>query len=130
MKFDPPNPSQDFAKDTSRWIQGLSHSIPIDFQPSIPRPTLPSINDHGSMLPYPSPILVGIDPMLDELHSHVSHLSSTLLTGALGSGKTSVAKSVAQRMRRELLYHIPHNLLSLQATGQRREPHLDNQGNA
>lgn len=107
IKFHPPFASQSSGKDPARWILGSDWQLPIEFQTPIPRPSLLSVSNAGNELGAEYP-LVGIDFLLAELQSHLSQLSSVLLTGALGSGKTSVAQSVASFLRKDQLFHTTY----------------------
>ncbi|KAL8953872.1 MAG: hypothetical protein Q9222_000318, partial [Ikaeria aurantiellina] len=48
------------------------------------------------------PQMVGVDRFSDRCLSDLSHASSILLTGGLGSGKTSLAQSLGHRLRSQL----------------------------
>lgn len=107
LKFHPASTSQTAAKNPAHWILGSDWQLPIEFQAPIPRPSWLSMTDIGNDLCDESP-LVGIDQLLEELRSHLSQLSSVLLTGALGSGKTSVAQSVARFLRHDQLFYTAY----------------------
>lgn len=107
IKFHPPFASQIPGKDPVRWILGSDWQLPIEFQTPIPRPSLLSVSNADNELGAEN-ALVGIDILLQELQSHLSQLSSVLLTGALGSGKTSVAQSVANFLRKDQLFHTTY----------------------
>lgn len=107
VKLYPPPASQSSAKDPARWILGSEWQLPIEFQAPIPRPSKLSTSDPEGESRTSSP-LVGIDSLLEELRSHLSQLSSVLLTGALGSGKTAVAQSVADFLRKDQLFHTTY----------------------
>lgn len=107
LKFHPPSTSQGPGKSPTHWMLGSDWQLPIEFQAPIPRPSWLSASDVGADLGTADP-LVGIDSLLQELQSHLSHLSSVLLTGALGSGKTSVAQSVARFLRADQLFHTTY----------------------
>lgn len=104
LKFHPPLASQTPAKAPSHWILGSDWQLPIEIQAPIPRPSWLSVSESGEDLRTKNS-LVGIDSLLQELRSHLSQLSSVLLTGALGSGKTSVAQSVARSLRNDQLFY-------------------------
>ncbi|MDA4133015.1 MAG: AAA family ATPase, partial [Thaumarchaeota archaeon] len=82
--------------------------MPIEVQPPISRPSALAVPDSVEALSSSDDVLVGIDSLLSELKSHLSHMSSVLLTGALGSGKTSVAKLMARRLREDHLCHTTY----------------------
>lgn len=103
VKFDP-EPS---TKESLAWILASEWRLNVEVQPAIPRPSGPSTSLQ-TPLPQAESILVGIDSLLSDLQSHLSHLSSVLLTGGIGSGKTAVAQSVARRLKEEQLYHTTY----------------------
>ncbi|KUI57564.1 Peroxisome biosynthesis protein PAS1 [Cytospora mali] len=107
VKFHPVPASQGSAKLSSQWILGSDWQLPIEFQAPLPRPSWLSDSESTAIPPTESP-LVGIDSLLQELQSHLSQLSSVLLTGALGSGKTSVAQSIARVLRKDQLFHTTY----------------------
>ncbi|KAI1333182.1 AAA-domain-containing protein [Xylariaceae sp. FL0255] len=104
LKFDTPS-----SQDAKRWYLPSDRTPLIDVQPPIPRPSWldEDVADEGIPTSNQS-TLVGMDPLLGSLKSHLSHISSVLLTGALGSGKTSVAQSLAQTLRKEFLFHTTY----------------------
>lgn len=104
LKFHPPSTAQASSKAQEHWILGSDWQLPIELQAPIPRPSWLSMSDIGEDLGDANP-LVGIDHLLEELRSHLSQLSSVLLTGALGSGKTSVAQSVGRFLRHDQLFY-------------------------
>ncbi|CAM1506577.1 Fc.00g062180.m01.CDS01 [Cosmosporella sp. VM-42] len=97
--------SQEQSKDVTNWVVGLDSKLPIDFQPPTPRPSWFSDSDSFERQPTNDSLLVGIDSLLDNLQSQLAHMSSVLLTGGMGSGKTSIAKYLAQKLREETLFH-------------------------
>ncbi|PBP26421.1 ATPase [Diplocarpon rosae] len=97
------------AKPTCSWFLGSERKFNIEVQAAVPRPsTLSKKSEIGDPLPHDAPVLVGIDSLIGQLHSHLSHLSSVLLTGALGSGKSSLAQLLAHRLRSETLFHATY----------------------
>ncbi|KAH7328751.1 P-loop containing nucleoside triphosphate hydrolase protein [Stachybotrys elegans] len=105
VKFDytPEFAAQERPKDTCLWLAGADAKMSIEFQPPIPRPTPPT--ELFDAQPSTDCLLVGIDALLESLQAQLSHLSSVLLTGAMGSGKTSAAKYIAQSLRKDNLFN-------------------------
>ncbi|OAA32834.1 ATPase, AAA-type, core [Moelleriella libera RCEF 2490] len=103
--YSPEHAGQDPAKDAIMWASGLSDKIQLEFQQPQPRPSWFSDSDVFELLPEIDSTLVGIDALLSDLQKHLTHLSSVLLTGAMGSGKTSVAKHTAQKLRQDSLFY-------------------------
>ncbi|GKT83660.1 peroxisome biosynthesis protein [Colletotrichum tofieldiae] len=108
IKFDPPAINSDPLRSSTRWVLGLSEKIPIDIRDPVPRPSWMNNDSIAELQPSYEGQLVGIDKLLQDLRSHLSHLSSTLLTGALGSGKTAVARSLAHELGKDLLFHTTY----------------------
>lgn len=107
VRFHPPPASQGSGKEPAHWILGSDWQLPLEFQAPIPRPTWLSESESTVVPPDVGP-LVGIDSLLEDLRSHLSHSSSVLLTGALGSGKSSVARSVSKYLREDQLFHTTY----------------------
>ncbi|TGJ85895.1 hypothetical protein E0Z10_g2885 [Xylaria hypoxylon] len=107
MRFETSNTSSS-PPEVLKWRLGSERPVSIDVQSPIPRPAW---LDQGVVDedPYPSTsLLVGIDSLLEDLRSHLLHMSSVLLTGALGSGKTAVAQNLAQTLREDYLFHTTY----------------------
>ncbi|KAK3329750.1 P-loop containing nucleoside triphosphate hydrolase protein [Apodospora peruviana] len=109
IKFDPPfAPSQGGGKKPLSWILGSDWKLPIAVQPPVPKPAWLSELDGELASEISDSLLVGIDSLLEKLRLHLSHMSSVLLTGGQGSGKTSIAQAVARTLRSEQLYHTSY----------------------
>ncbi|KAI3395423.1 hypothetical protein diail_1352 [Diaporthe ilicicola] len=107
IKFHPPPVSQGSAKEPAHWILGSDWQLPLEVQAPIPRPAWLS-ESTSTIAPRAVGPLVGIDSLLEELKSHLSQLSSVLLTGTLGSGKSSVARSVSTFLQQDQLFHTTY----------------------
>ncbi|KAI0125658.1 P-loop containing nucleoside triphosphate hydrolase protein [Xylariales sp. AK1849] len=107
IKLDPP-PVSAGSKETLNWYLGSERHVPLEVQPPIARPSWLEDRDIENSAPLSDSVLVGINTLLAEVKSHLSHLSAVLLTGALGSGKTSVAQSLAQTLQRDYLFHTTY----------------------
>lgn len=108
IKFHPAPPSQGSGKDLANWILGSEWQVPIEVQAPIPRPPWLAESDASGTSLKSDAGLVGIDSLLGELRSHLSHLSSVLITGAQGAGKTSVAQSIAETLKTDQLFHTTY----------------------
>lgn len=97
--------SQEQSKETTLWLPAAEAKLSIEFQQPVPRPTWISEADIFDLDPTHDGLLVGIDKLLGNLQSNLSHLSSVLLTGTMGSGKTTIAKHMAEKLRTENLFH-------------------------
>ncbi|KXX78708.1 Peroxisome biosynthesis protein PAS1 [Madurella mycetomatis] len=109
VKFEPSHAaSQGSGRKPLSWILGSEWKLPISVQPPIPKPSWLSDFDADLVPDSPDSLLVGIDSLLEKLQSHLSHMSSVLLTGGQGSGKTCVAQSVVRTLRASQLYHATY----------------------
>jgi peroxin-1 len=108
VRFEPSQPAfQGSGKKPLNWILGAEWKLPIVVQPPVPKPSWLS-DLEADHVDAPDSLLVGIDSLLDKLKSHLSHMSSVLLTGGQGSGKTSVAQTVVRALRSSQLYHTTY----------------------
>ncbi|KAM4054904.1 ATPase family associated with various cellular activities (AAA) domain-containing protein [Hirsutella rhossiliensis] len=94
---------QEKSKEAALWMTSLDSKVSIEFQQPQPRPPWMANSDVFELQPSDDSFLVGIDALLASLQSHLAHMSSVLLTGTMGSGKTAVAKHLAKRLRQESL---------------------------
>lgn len=107
LRFDH-HPSES-GKPSCNWFLGSERKFTVEVQAAIPRPlSISKEVNTGDPLPHKAPVLVGIDNLIEQLQSHLSHMSSVLLTGALGAGKSSVAQLLAHRLRSETLFHTTY----------------------
>ena len=106
IRFDPPAVESDGSEDGQlRWFLGQELKLDMKLRQEIshPRQTLePRIE---KIRPDP-PALIGISDIIDLILSHLSHSSSVLLTGGIGSGKSSVAYVLGHRLRSSQLFHV------------------------
>ncbi|KAF2842834.1 AAA-domain-containing protein [Patellaria atrata CBS 101060] len=107
IKFDPAPPLLGESKKSPLlWILGSERTLPIELQSEITKPTSHfKSSSVGETIPKSSPVMAGIDTLIEQLLSHLSHSSSVLLTGGLGSGKTSLTHLLAHRLQNEHLFH-------------------------
>ena len=105
LDFDPA-PAGDPSKTRTNWLQGAERKLEISVQPETAPPKLPE--PPGESLPSQPPSMVGIDALTAQTRSSLLHSSSVLLTGGLGSGKTSLAQLLAHQLREEYLYHTTY----------------------
>lgn len=94
------------SKSPVLWIQGSEKLASIEVQQEIPKPVnFLKAWAPGEPLPDQVPLMVGIEKLIDQLNTHLSNLSSVLLTGGLGAGKSSLAQLLAHSLRSEYLFH-------------------------
>ena len=110
LRFDPLLSSSATEKPATRWLVGLGGSINIQVQQEISHPYQMRKSAAAEVDPLPLliPNLVGISGLLARLVSNLSHHSSVLLNGGLGSGKTSIAESVAITLRQDEFHHATY----------------------
>lgn len=104
LEYDGAPSGQDKEPEIPRWCMSLDSSVAIEFQPPVPRPSWILEEEPYDRTPTHTTILAGIDTLLQSLETHLLRGSSTLLTGAMGSGKTAVAKYIAQELRSTHFY--------------------------
>ncbi|KAK4681363.1 Peroxisome biosynthesis protein pex1 [Podospora pseudoanserina] len=108
VRFEPSQPTSQSGKKPLSWILGSEWRLPISIQPPIPKPAwLTEFEAELATEPSDS-LLVGIDSLLDKLKTHVMHMSSVLLTGGQGAGKTCVAQHIAHALRSSQLFHTTY----------------------
>ncbi|KAL8700577.1 MAG: hypothetical protein Q9201_005371 [Fulgogasparrea decipioides] len=111
LRFDPPTRSQGDSETTPvRWANGSLLSVAVDIGEVVDalQRTTSSEGGCNDWLPTEAPPMVGVDRLTKTLLSHLSHSSSILLVGGLGSGKTTLAQSLGCRLRSEAQYHISY----------------------
>jgi peroxin-1 len=101
VKFDPPQPHPSLS-----WVLLPERKPSIELGAEISKPSsLLKAWQQGEPLPTTPHNLVGIDSLVDQLRSHLTHHSSVLLTGGLGAGKTNCAQLLAHQLRSEYLFN-------------------------
>ncbi|KAK3718927.1 Peroxisome biosynthesis protein pex1 [Vermiconidia calcicola] len=98
-----PAPPGDPSKARLNWLLGSERKLDISMQPETAPPKLPA--PPGEPLPAQAPSMVGIESLTTQTRSSLLHSSSVLLTGGLGSGKSSLAQLLAHQLRDEYLFH-------------------------
>ena len=123
----PPGPPLDSGKSTRGWLLGADRRLVVPSSADSPksssvdrrlfveicsetvRPSWPSSRwNVGEQLGSQRPTLVGIEATVGQLGSHLSHASSTLLTGGHGAGKTSLCHLLGHDFRRNMLGHVTY----------------------
>ena len=102
---------RDSAKiSVAKWCMGSEIKSNIQVQQEIPSPfkvvKSTAINPHP--LPSDSSSIIGANGLINQLVTHLSHCSSVLLTGGLGSGKSSLARLLGYQLRQSDLFHISY----------------------
>lgn len=104
LDFDPVPPG-DPSKARTNWLIGGERKLEISLQPETARQKGPRWPP-GEDLPEDVPEMVGIDATIEHTRKSLLHTSSVLLTGGLGSGKTSLAHLLAHQLRNEYLFNV------------------------
>ncbi|KAF7505646.1 hypothetical protein GJ744_000581 [Endocarpon pusillum] len=104
-------PSSGRDRDKSfAWFLGSEQNFMFEVQPEIRRTMKPNVMfptfDPG--LPTELPESVGIDKMIQQCISNLRFSSSILVTGGIGSGKTSLAQLLCQRLSEEHLFNTTY----------------------
>ncbi|KAK4205219.1 putative PEX1 peroxisomal biogenesis factor 1, partial [Triangularia verruculosa] len=108
VRFEPSQPASSSGKRPLSWILGSEWRLPISIQPPIPKPTWLTEFEVELLTESSDSLLVGIDSLLDKLQTHLTHMSSVLLTGGQGAGKTCVAQHIAHTLRASQLFHTTY----------------------
>jgi peroxin-1 len=101
VRFDPPQSVSGVS-----WIHFSERKPALELAPEISIPSSWARGwQQGDPLPETPANLVGIDPLIEQLRSHLTHNSSVLLTGGLGAGKSNCAQLLAHQLRTEYLFN-------------------------
>ena len=107
----PSHDGRDSAKiPIIKWCIGSEIKGSIQVQQEIPSPfsVMKSTAINAHPLPSQIPSMIGINDLINQLTTHLSHYSSVLLTGGLGSGKSSLACLLGHKLRRIDLFHVSY----------------------
>lgn len=96
--------------NTLIWAIGKEQRGVNEARSEIPRPLPVStiFPTFSQELPAKQPELIGVDAVLKQCMSNLTLCSSVLLTGSIGSGKTSIAYSLAQQLREDFLFNATY----------------------
>jgi len=111
LRFGPrPTDARDPPKKAVRWCLGSELRANLEAQQEISNSlsTFKSSAITADPLPPNLPSMIAINSLIDQLTSHLSHCSSVLLTGGIGSGKSSLARVLGNRVRSRLFYHTSY----------------------
>jgi len=98
-----PSPPGDPSAARVNWLLGSERKLDIVVQPETTPPRVRK--PPGEPLPEKAPSMVGIEQLIEKTKNTLLHSSSVLLTGGIGSGKTSMAQLLAHQLRSEYLFH-------------------------
>ncbi|KAF2857206.1 AAA-domain-containing protein [Piedraia hortae CBS 480.64] len=104
LDFDP-SPVGDAAKTRVNWIiSGEKLDVVIQAESAPPKKqAIP-----GEPIPDTPPSLVGIEDTVEQVKKSLLYMSSVLVTGGVGSGKTSLAYLVAHQLKTDYLFHVTY----------------------
>ena len=107
-KEEPIAPLQETQK--LAWVMGSEIKHPLELRQEITDPYEMNEFSHLQIDPIPPKRanLIGVQSFVHQLFSHLSHCSSVLLTGGLGSGKSSMACQIAHQLRSSYLYYTSY----------------------
>lgn len=106
----PSHNGRDSARNSVKWCMGSEIKGAIQVQQEIPSPFSISKSTAIDTDPIPTELtsMIGIDSLISQLTTHLSHCSSVLLTGGLGSGKSSLACLLGHRLRTINLFNVSY----------------------
>ena len=92
------------------WVMGSEIKHPLELRQEITDPYEMNEISHFQIGPMPPKRadLIGVQSFVHQIFSHLSHCSSVLLTGGLGSGKSSMACQIAHQLRSSCLYYTSY----------------------
>ena len=107
-KEEPTAPLQETQK--LAWVLGSEIKHHLELRQEIINPYEINEISHRQTDPIPpkKANLIGVQSSVHQIFSHLSHCSSVLLTGGLGSGKSSMACQVAHQLRSSDLYYTSY----------------------
>ncbi|KAK5330013.1 Peroxisome biosynthesis protein pex1 [Exophiala xenobiotica] len=111
LRFRAPSGHDDDRGNSSLlWVLGQEQEQEFDVKDEVPRPVelttmFPSF---AHRIPADITNLVGADTLLRQCMSNLTLCSSVLLTGGGGSRKTSLARSIGQRLREDYVFNVTY----------------------
>ncbi|KAI4205123.1 MAG: hypothetical protein LQ346_001520 [Caloplaca aetnensis] len=104
---------EETERSSLAWVAGLDQHTAVNFGSETANP-FPEPGDDG--VPDDVALMTGLETLTQQLSSQLKHSSSSLLTGGLGSGKSSLARLLGSQLRSRNQIHVSylsgHKLMS------------------
>ncbi|ETI26896.1 hypothetical protein G647_09995 [Cladophialophora carrionii CBS 160.54] len=108
LRFRRPAEVDEDPDNKTLWVVAQEQDHEFEIKAEVARPveltTLFPTFAHG--IPTKLPTLIGADGILQQCMSNLTLCSSVLLTGGVGSGKTSLAHCISQRLREDYVFNV------------------------
>ena len=110
LRFQQRGGNEGSSSDGLTWAIGREQRHDIEVRSEVPRPleTTTLFPTFAHDLPEKLPELIGVDPLLKQCMSNLTLCSSVLVTGGIGSGKSSVVYELASRLREDYLFNVTY----------------------
>ncbi|KAH0842516.1 hypothetical protein AYO21_06679 [Fonsecaea monophora] len=110
LRFRRPAEVEEDHDNSCLWVLGQEQDHEFEIKAEVPRPleltTMFPTFAHG--IPSKLPTLIGVDGIIRQCLSNLALCSSVLLTGGVGSGKTSLAHCISQRLREDYVFNVTY----------------------
>ncbi|KAL8840444.1 MAG: hypothetical protein Q9170_001320 [Blastenia crenularia] len=103
-----PRNKEESQESIIAWVNGLDQNTVLETGIAVANPLHQTRSSGDDDLPYQMAPLIGVETISDQLLTNLSHSSSVLLTGGLGSGKTPLAKSVGCQLRLKVQSYVSY----------------------
>ncbi|EER25938.1 Peroxisome biosynthesis protein pex1 [Coccidioides posadasii str. Silveira] len=110
IRFDPPPSTSADGKAAIGWVLGSDSGFTLEIQPAIGKPMETSLVSVpvDERVPKEIPEMVGIDSIINNCMSNLTRSSSILVTGGLGSGKTSLCYVLGRQLQEDYLFNVSY----------------------
>ncbi|KIX97862.1 uncharacterized protein Z520_06640 [Fonsecaea multimorphosa CBS 102226] len=110
LRFRRPAEVEEDHDNSCLWVLGQEQDHEFEIKAEVARPveltTIFPTFAHG--IPSKLPNLIGFDGIMKQCLSSLTLCSSVLLTGGVGSGKTSLAHCISQRLREDYVFNVTY----------------------
>ena len=110
LRFQQRGPADSEANDAFAWAIGKERKHELEARSEVPRPleTTLLFPSFAHNLPNKVPEMIGAEQVIKQCMSNLTLCSSVLLTGGIGSGKTSLAYLLCQSLREDFLFNVTY----------------------